>query len=78
MFGSAAVDLARVAEGRLDASLTLSNRSWDVTAGVILAREAGAQVVDLHGHEHTAESAAAIAMSPWLKPELLVALNSIY
>jgi myo-inositol-1(or 4)-monophosphatase len=29
MLGSAAIDLAWLAEGRLDASATPSNRSWD-------------------------------------------------
>jgi myo-inositol-1(or 4)-monophosphatase len=40
MFGSAALDLAWLAEGKVDASITLSNRSWDVAAGVV-ARKAG-------------------------------------
>ena len=53
MLGSAAVDLTWLAEGKIDASVTLSNRSWDMAAGVIVAREAGAVVVDLDGREHT-------------------------
>ena len=52
MLGSAAIDLAWLAEGRLDASVTLSNRSWDVAAGVIIAREAGAVVLDYDGSQH--------------------------
>lgn len=39
--GSAALDLAWLAAGRLSASMMLSNRAWDVSAGVLLAREAG-------------------------------------
>src|SRR4051812_10380121 len=35
MLGTAALDLAWVAAGRLDASVTLGNKPWDVAAGVI-------------------------------------------
>lgn len=56
MFGSAAIDLAWVAQGRTDASIALSNKPWDMAAGVIIAREAGARVVDADGSEHTAPS----------------------
>lgn len=33
MLGSAAIDLAWVASARLDASVMLANKAWDVTAG---------------------------------------------
>jgi myo-inositol-1(or 4)-monophosphatase len=74
MFGSAAVDLAWLAEGKVDASVTLSNRSWDVAAGVILSREAGADVTDQDGSAHTTDSAATIAASPGIRDELLTLL----
>jgi myo-inositol-1(or 4)-monophosphatase len=77
MLGSAAIDLAWLAEGRIDASVTLSNRSWDVAAGVILAREAGAVVLDLDGQEHTTDSTATIAMSPGLTDQLLPILSTV-
>ena len=41
MLGSAALDLAWLAAGRLNATLMLSNLPWDVTAGLLLVREAG-------------------------------------
>lgn len=66
MFGSAAVDLAWLAEGRTDAVIMLSNKPWDTTAGVLLAREAGAQVVDIDGSPHTVDSTATIAAPPQL------------
>jgi myo-inositol-1(or 4)-monophosphatase len=71
MLGSAAIDLAWVAAGRLDASILLSNKPWDVSAGVIIAREAGAVVVDAAGSPHTLGSAATIAGSPALMPSLI-------
>jgi myo-inositol-1(or 4)-monophosphatase len=71
MFGSAAIDLAWVAHGRTDACITLSNKAWDVAAGVCIAREAGAVVVDVDGSRHTAESSATIAVAPKLLGPLL-------
>jgi len=66
MHGSAAVDLAWLAHGKLDALITLSNKPWDMAAGVIIAREAGAQVVDKDGTPHTLQSQATIAAGPGL------------
>jgi myo-inositol-1(or 4)-monophosphatase len=71
MYGSAAIDLAWLAEGRTDAAVTMSNKAWDMTAGVILAREAGAHVVDRDGRPHTAASTATVAAGPELLPEVL-------
>jgi myo-inositol-1(or 4)-monophosphatase len=71
MLGTAALDLAWVAAGYLDASITLSNQPWDTAAGVLLAREAGASVVDANGHPHQFTSAATIAAAPALTSELI-------
>jgi myo-inositol-1(or 4)-monophosphatase len=71
MNGSAATDLAWLAEGKLDASITLSNNPWDTSAGVIIAREAGARVVDRNGKDHTFDSAVTIACTPAIVPELI-------
>jgi hypothetical protein len=60
-----------------DASLTLVNHSWDVAAGAILAREAGARVLDHDGSEHTTASSATIAAGPGLCDELLSMLRSL-
>lgn len=54
--GSAALDLAWLAAGRLNATVMLSNLPWDVMAGVLLVREAGGCAYDLDGSEHTPRS----------------------
>lgn len=77
MLGSAALDLAWVAEGRLDAAITLANEPWDTCAGVLIAREAGAIVVDRDGSPHTPDSTATIALTPLLANELLPLLKRI-
>lgn len=47
--GSAALDLAYVAAGRLDAAWFLSLHAWDVAAAGLLVEEAGGRVSDLLG-----------------------------
>ncbi|MGZ4759027.1 MAG: inositol monophosphatase family protein [Acidimicrobiales bacterium] len=47
--GSAALDLCSVACGRVDAYAELGLAPWDMAAGTLIAREAGALVQNLHG-----------------------------
>jgi len=47
--GSAALDLAFVAAGRLDGFWEMGLNPWDVAAGICLIREAGGRVSDFHG-----------------------------
>lgn len=47
--GSAAIDLAWVACGRLDFFWEFGLKPWDVAAGSILVQEAGGHVSDMHG-----------------------------
>jgi myo-inositol-1(or 4)-monophosphatase len=48
-FGSAALDLCFLAEGQLDAYFEKGLNPWDLAAGTVIAREAGAVVGDLRG-----------------------------
>jgi myo-inositol-1(or 4)-monophosphatase len=66
MHGSAAMDLAWLAAGRLHATVMLSNLPWDVTAGLLLVREAGGRVYDFDGSPHDADSRFTIASAPSL------------
>ena len=47
--GSAALDLAYVAAGRLDGYWELRLGSWDAAAGALLVEEAGGRISDLEG-----------------------------
>jgi len=47
--GSAAMNLCYVAEGCLDAYWASSVKAWDVAAGSLIARTAGAQVTSING-----------------------------
>ncbi len=48
--GSAALDLAFTAAGRLDGFWELHLNAWDVAAGTLLVQEAGGLVTDFHGN----------------------------
>src|SRR5690606_4889346 len=76
MLGSAAIDLAWVVEGKLDASITLSNKPWDTAVGVIIAREAGAKVMDRDGTDHTFISTATVATTSALAGEIAVLIET--
>lgn len=69
--GSAALDLAWLAAGRLHATVMLSNRPWDVSAGVLAIREAGGMVFDEDGEDYGPDSACAIASTPYLRDTVL-------
>lgn len=76
MIGSAAIDLAWVAAGKLDATIILSNLPWDTMAGVLLVREAGGAVLDRDGKDHTADSSATIAVAPGLREEVMACVRA--
>jgi myo-inositol-1(or 4)-monophosphatase len=69
MFGTAALDLAFVAEGRTDACIILANKPWDTAAGVLLVREAQGIVMDSSKRPHNFKSANTIATSKALADE---------
>ncbi|MEV0805322.1 inositol monophosphatase family protein [Micromonospora sp. NPDC050200] len=77
MTGTAALDLAWLAEGRIDAALTLSNHPWDMTGGTAIAREAGAVVVDRDGSSHSPRSSMTLGITPALAEQVLELINEV-
>jgi len=69
--GSAALDLADVAAGRLDAFWELTLSPWDVAAGVVLIREAGGVVTNTEGSPDVLNGGPIIAGNPALHRWLL-------
>ena len=76
ILGASAIDLAWTAEGRLDACIMLGNKPWDTSAGVLVAREAGARVLDHDGSEHSQQSHSTIAVTPALETGLMAAVQA--
>jgi len=54
--GSAALDLAYVASGRLDLFWEFGLKPWDMAAGSLLVQEAGGRVSDMKGETHSVTS----------------------
>lgn len=78
MFGSAALDLAWVAEGRTDAAIILANKLWDTAAGVLIAREAGSLVLDSSGEPHSFGSSDTIAACPGLADAVVSLVRDVH
>jgi myo-inositol-1(or 4)-monophosphatase len=73
--GSAALDLAYVACGRLDGFWEIDLRIWDMAAGVLLIQEAGGLSGDLSGgHEHL-KRGHIVAANRKLFPQILRAIH---
>jgi myo-inositol-1(or 4)-monophosphatase len=73
--GAAALDLAYVACGRLDAFWELGLSPWDMAAGALLITEAGGLVGDLRGEQTYLESGDISAATPKIFPALLETLR---
>lgn len=69
--GSAALDLAYVAAGRVDGFWEFGLKPWDMAAGAVLIREAGGVVTDLTGGEAFLDRGDIAAGSIKLQRELL-------
>lgn len=74
--GSAALDLAYVAAGRLDGFWESNLNSWDIAAGALLINEAGGQVTDYHGEKNYLNNGSVIAGNPKIHQILLEKVNS--
>lgn len=69
--GSAALDLAYVAAGRLDGFWEFGLKPWDMAAGVLLIREAGGMVTDFTGGHDFLEQGDIITGNPKMLKALL-------
>jgi myo-inositol-1(or 4)-monophosphatase len=69
--GSAALDLAYVAAGRLDGYWELKLSPWDVAAGAMLVQEAGGRVTDFSGGEDFIYSGEVVAANAHIQREML-------
>jgi myo-inositol-1(or 4)-monophosphatase len=74
--GSAALDLADVAQGRFDGFWELTLAPWDIAAGALLVREAGGVITNLDGGTEIVRHGSIVAGNPamhrWLMRTLSV------
>lgn len=69
--GSAALDLAYVASGRVDGFFEIGLKPWDTAAGELLVIEAGGLVTDFTGGHNHGVSGNIVASSTRLQKEIL-------
>ncbi|WP_026069500.1 inositol monophosphatase family protein [Legionella tunisiensis] len=69
--GSAALDLAYVASGRLDGFWEFGLRPWDIAAGSLIVKEAGGLISDLQGGENYMKQGDVVAGTPKVFKSLL-------
>lgn len=73
--GSAALDMAYVAAGRLDGFWELGLSVWDFAAGALLVQEAGGMVSDIGGGGRHLETGNVITAGPRLHREMVQAIR---
>ena len=75
-FGSASLDLAWVACGRLDGFWEFTLKPWDVAAGLLIVEEAGGAVANGSGEKPRLDDPLFLAASTTILPEMLDILAS--
>jgi myo-inositol-1(or 4)-monophosphatase len=76
--GAAAIDLAYVACGRLDAFWEFSLNPWDMAAGVLLVQEAGGVCTDMKGAPLDLRGPNVLADNGALHAEILELFGDIF
>jgi len=74
--GSAALDLAYVAAGRLDGYWESGLNAWDIAAGALIVREAGGLVTDFSGDAGSLENGEVVAANPKMIGDMLRTIES--
>ena len=76
--GSAAIDLAYVACGRLDAFWEFGLKPWDLAAGKLIVTEAGGTVTQMKGERHEIASPDLLATNGSIHQETLDRFGDIF
>ena len=73
--GSSAYQLCLVAEGRMDFFIVSGVHSWDVAAGVLIAKEAGATLTNFEGKPYDISSQRLLATNGTLHTEFVAVIQ---
>jgi myo-inositol-1(or 4)-monophosphatase len=76
--GSAALDLAYVACGRMDAFWEFNLNPWDTAAGILLIEEAGGSVTDFAGRHFRLNSREILASNGLIHEELIALFQDMF
>ena len=69
--GAASLDLCALATGRFDGFFEFNLKPWDIAAGALIAKEAGAIVTDMQGEQNWLESGDIVAANPKVLAQML-------
>lgn len=69
--GTAAIDLAYIACGRLDGFWELQLKPWDTAAGKVIVEEAGRKITDYGGEPYSIYGTTLLATNTWIHSEML-------
>ncbi|NOR52346.1 MAG: inositol monophosphatase [Gammaproteobacteria bacterium] len=75
--GSASLDLAYLAAGRLDGFWEIGLSPWDIAAGVLLVKEAGGMVGDFSGGDEYLKTGNIIAGNPYVYEDIVKRLQPL-
>jgi len=75
--GSAAIELAYVASGRIDSIVIPGTKPWDVLAGALIVREAGGIVTDFNNKKWDLKSRNIIASNKKVHPEIMKVIKKL-
>ena len=76
--GSAALDMAYVAAGRLEAFWEFNLNPWDTAAGILLVREAGGRVTDFAGRPVKLSSEEVLASNGLIHDEMVKMFEDMF
>lgn len=75
--GAAALDLAYVSCGRLDAFWEIGLKPWDQAAGILLVQEAGGRVTDMNGDSTHLTGPHIVVDNAAIHDELIAAFDAV-
>src|SRR5471032_231219 len=76
--GSAGLDMAYVASGRLEGFWEFNLNPWDTAAGVLMVEEAGGKVTDFHGGPFHIDSRETVASNGLVHDAMLQEFREIF
>lgn len=75
--GSAAINLAWVAAGRVDGFWEIGVNAWDVAAGAVLVAEAGGRTTEFSGHDYRLTSPQVIASNGRIHDAMMKVISEV-
>lgn len=76
--GSAALDLAWTACGRMEAFWEFNLNPWDTAAGILLVEEAGGRVTDFAGNPYRLDSREILASNGLIRDEMVALFKDMF